>query len=144
MAFNEINDAIMVSSQISNVEIDHAADQDISHIINNRPDGEEVGQADNATLAAYAAGKGIGWSYVPFTPGQLTQVEVSGMIEALAAADGKVLAFCRSGARSCNLWGLAMAATHQQPPAEILEAASRAGHDLSGIAPILSQLYEQG
>lgn len=144
MAFSKINDAIMVSSQIDTADIDRAANDNIGHIINNRPDAEEAGQPDNATLAAYAAEKGIGWSYVPFQSGQLTQVEVSGMIDALATAEGTVLAFCRSGTRSCNLWGLAMAATHQQSPDEILSAASQAGYDLAGIAPILHQLYQQG
>jgi uncharacterized protein (TIGR01244 family) len=61
------------------------------------------------------------------------------MAEMLAAVDGPVLAFCRSGTRSCNLWALAQASAGGDP-AELTAKAAGAGYDLSGIRPILDQL----
>jgi len=65
--------------------------------------------------------------------------QIDGFIAAMAAADGPVLAFCRSGTRSCNLWALAMARQGAEPD-ELLAKAAAAGYDLSGIRMILDQL----
>ena len=57
----------------------------------------------------------------------------------LAAAEGPVLAYCRSGTRSTNLWALAEA-SRGEDPAGLVEAAAGAGYDLNGIRPMLDQL----
>ena len=57
----------------------------------------------------------------------------------LAQADGPVLAFCRSGTRSCNLWALAEARRGTAPDA-LVAAGARAGYDLSGLRPLLEAL----
>jgi uncharacterized protein (TIGR01244 family) len=61
------------------------------------------------------------------------------MRAALDAADGPVLAYCRSGTRSCNLWALAEAKAGANS-AELVEKAAGAGYDLSGIRPTLDAL----
>ncbi|MDO9488770.1 MAG: sulfur transferase domain-containing protein, partial [Sphingomonadaceae bacterium] len=58
---------------------------------------------------------------------------------ALAGAAGPVLAFCRSGTRSTNLWALASAAQGGDAEA-IVAAAGGAGYDVSGMMPTLRQL----
>jgi len=61
------------------------------------------------------------------------------MAAALTAADGPVLAYCRSGTRSCNLWALAAAKAGRDP--ELLVAQARgAGYDLAGMKPTLDAL----
>jgi uncharacterized protein (TIGR01244 family) len=50
-----------------------------------------------------------------------------------------VLAYCRSGTRSCNLWALATAYKGGEPDALVAKGAG-AGYDLSGIRPALEQL----
>ena len=60
-------------------------------------------------------------------------------LNVLAAADGPVLAYCRSGTRSCNLWALATAKGGGDPDS-IEVAASGAGYDLSGVRPLLDAL----
>jgi len=58
------------------------------------------------------------------------------MRAALAAADGPVLAFCRSGTRSTLVWALARARSGDD--AETLSAkAAAAGYDLTPIRPFL-------
>ncbi len=57
----------------------------------------------------------------------------------MAAAEGPVLAFCRSGTRSTNLWALAMAKQGADPD-ELAAKAANAGYDLSGIRILLDQL----
>ncbi len=57
----------------------------------------------------------------------------------LAEAGGPVLAFCRSGTRSCNLWALASASRGGDPDALTAKAAG-AGYDIAGIRPLLDAL----
>jgi uncharacterized protein (TIGR01244 family) len=61
------------------------------------------------------------------------------MINALATAQGKTLAYCRSGTRSTLLWALAQAKSGMSPE-EIALAAMKAGYDVSPIRPMLDML----
>ena len=61
------------------------------------------------------------------------------MADAIGKAQGKVLAYCRTGTRSTFLWALA-AASKGEDPAAIAGAAAAAGYDLSPIGGTLEQL----
>jgi uncharacterized protein (TIGR01244 family) len=50
-----------------------------------------------------------------------------------------VLAYCRSGTRSCNLWALARAKRGDHPDTLMAKAAA-AGYDLTGIRAMLDTL----
>lgn len=65
---------------------------------------------------------------------------ISAQAEALAAP-GPKLAYCRSGNRSTVLWALARAG--QEPVADLLQTAARAGYDLSGVRPLIESLARQ-
>ena len=69
----------------------------------------------------------------------MSSVEVSGAPLSRAMNHGPVLAFCRSGTRSCNLWALA-AAKQGGDPAEIIAAAGEGGYNVAGLLPLLKQL----
>ena len=58
------------------------------------------------------------------------------MRDAMARADGPVLAFCRSGTRSCNLWALARAGLGDDPDA-LTGKARAAGYDLTALRPLM-------
>ena len=85
--------------------------------------------------AAHAAGLAYVAIPIDHTGFNLDQVEA--MVSALN--HGPVLAFCRSGTRSCNLWALA-AATQGCDPAEIIAAAGEGGYNVAGLLPMLKQL----
>jgi uncharacterized protein (TIGR01244 family) len=140
--FRKVTEQISVSPQIGTADIDAAVDAGFTLIINNRPDGEERSQPTNADLSAYADGKGIKWATIPVTGGQLTFEAIEATAHALRDADGPVLAFCRSGTRSCTLWSLAAAYTGTMETAAIVDAAATAGYDVSGMAPTLASLRE--
>jgi uncharacterized protein (TIGR01244 family) len=79
-------------------------------IINNRPDGEggtEQPTSDTMALAARAAG--LAYHYLPVISGQITSEQVAQFAALMEGAPGPVLAFCRSGARSTNIWVMALA-----------------------------------
>lgn len=134
-----IDDTISVAPQISPEDVAALAAAGFVAIINNRPDDEEAGQPDASAIEAAARAAGLGYAAIPVTPGGFSSAQVEAMAEALAAANGPVLAFCRSGTRSCNLWALAQASTGGDP-ATLTAKAAGAGYDLSGIRPVLDQL----
>jgi len=138
--FRQVTDSVSVSPQIELADIDAALAKGFTLIINNRPDGEVENQPTNAELSVYAEGKGLKWTFIPITPGQMTMEAIE--VTSLALGDSeKTLAFCRSGTRSCTLWGLAEAYRAARPVTEIMTLAQQAGYDLSGMAPTLEHLH---
>ncbi len=135
--FIRITDGVSVAPQISPEDVAAAKAQGFATIVNNRPDGESPDQPPGAAIAAACAAAGIDYVAIPIdhTGFNLDQVEAM----AGALAKGPVLAFCRSGTRSCNLWALA-AAKQGGEPAEIVAAAGEGGYNVAGLLPLLKQL----
>lgn len=129
-----LDDNMAVAGQISPQDVTDLVASGIRLIINNRPDGEEPGQPPASAIEAAAAEAGIGYRYVPVA--QLTPKGIDAMEAALGAADGPVLAFCRSGTRSTYLWALAR--NRMGEDAEVLVGkAVAAGYDLTPIRRFL-------
>jgi len=139
MTLRRIDDSISVAPQIAPEDIPLLAEQGFGLIINNRPDDEESGQPSSAEIRAAAEAAGIGYVAIPTVMGGMSSQQVEAMAKALAGAQGPVLAYCRSGTRSCNLWALAEASRGGDPGALTAKAAG-AGYDLSGIRPLLDAL----
>lgn len=131
-----LDDKVSVAGQVDPADVPALAQQGIAMIINNRPDDEEAGQPSNAAIAAAAAAAGIDYRYIPVGSSGLSQNQVAAMAEALKAANGPTLAFCRSGTRSTFLWALAEASGGRDA-GELAARASAAGYDLSPIGPYL-------
>ena len=134
--FRKLDDTISVAGQIEPADIAEAARQGFTFIINNRPDGEAPGQPSGAEMKAAADAAGLGYAAIPITHAGFSEEQVAAMGQALAAAPGPVLAFCRSGTRSTLVWALARARAGDTP-AELTAKAAAAGYDLSPIRPLL-------
>lgn len=107
MDIRPIDDHFSVSGQISPDDIRDIAAEGFSTVICNRPDGEGgPDQPSFADVARVAEKAGIKAFYVPVIAGSLTQDDVDAMAKALDEAEGDVLAYCRSGARSTNIYGI--------------------------------------
>lgn len=139
MNLRRVDDSISVAPQIAAEDMGFLAEQGFSFVINNRPDEEESGQPEGEAIRAAAEAAGLGYAAIPVTHAGFSSAQVEAMAAALAEANGPVLAYCRSGTRSCNLWALAEA-SRGGDPAEITAKAAQAGYDISGIRPLLDQL----
>jgi uncharacterized protein (TIGR01244 family) len=140
--FIRITDSISVAPQIDPDDCAAAKAQGFAAIINNRPDGEAPGQPGGAHIAAAAAAAGLDYVAIPVDASGLTLALVDAMAAALDAAKGPVLAYCRSGTRSTNLWALAEAKRGGDADA-IVAAAAGGGYDVSGLLPMLKRLSGQ-
>jgi uncharacterized protein (TIGR01244 family) len=128
----KVTDAFAVSPQISVDDVRSIADQGFVLVINNRPDGEAADQPTSAEIAAAASAAGIAYRHLPVV-GRATTEQVRATREAIADAQGKALAFCRSGTRSITTWALAQAAAGEKTQEELVSLARAAGYDLSAV-----------
>ncbi len=126
-----VTDAFAVAPQLAPEQVQAAASQGFRLLINNRPDGEAPGQPSSAAMAAAAAAAGVGYLHIPIR-GAAAAGQIEAMHEAIQAADGPVLAFCRSGTRSITVWAQGQAGLGDRPREDLLQLGREAGYDLSG------------
>jgi uncharacterized protein (TIGR01244 family) len=132
----QLDDTLMVSGQIAPHEVAGLAEQGITVLVNNRPDGEEAGQPLAGDIEDAAARAGIRYHFVPIIRG-IGPADVESMQEALRAAEGgKLLAFCRSGTRSAMALGLAKREEGASAE-EVQRCLTDAGFDPAPIAHLL-------
>ena len=130
---------VSVAPQIDPADIPAIKAAGFVAIVNNRPDEEEAGQPGGDAIRAAAEDHGLAYTAIPVTQAGFSHPQLDAMAAALAEADGPVLAYCRSGTRSCNLWALAEAKRGGDPDS-IEVAANGAGYDLTGVRPLLDAL----
>ena len=137
--FRKITDTVYASPQIGLGEVTEAAAQGIKLIVNNRPEGESDDQVPGTAIEAAARAAGLGYVAIPVTHAGFSEGQVSAMREALAGAEGPVLAYCRSGTRSTLLWALAEASRGGDPDT-IAAQAAQAGYDIGPVRSIVDML----
>lgn len=137
MDLRKLSDTVTVAPQLRPEELAEVARLGFRTVINNRPDGESLDQPAAAVMETAARAAGLAYHYQPVVSGALGVEDVRTFRALLAEAEGPVLAFCRSGTRCTNLWALAQAGACD--PDTVIEAAARAGYDLSGMRHILKQ-----
>jgi uncharacterized protein (TIGR01244 family) len=140
--FCTLTDEILVSPQIGVEAIAEARDMGVTLVINNRPDGESEDQVPGAEIEAAAHGAGMDYVAIPITHSGFSQPQVQAMVAALNGAEGKILAYCRSGTRSTLLWALAESAQGGDPDA-LTNIAAKAGYDVSPVRPLMDMLKAQ-
>ena len=132
----QLDDRTLVSGQVRPEEVAGLAEQGVTMLVNNRPDGEEPDQPPGADIEAAAEAAGISYRHVPILRG-IGPADVEAMQEALRAAQGgQALAFCRSGNRSALTWALAMRAEGLARD-EIERRVTDAGFNVAPIAHLL-------
>lgn len=106
MEYRQITDDYSVAGQITPDEIAGIKAAGFRSIICNRPDDEQPGQPSADSVRAAVEAAGLAFRYIPVVSGQITAQNVEDMAAALDALEGPVFAYCRSGARCTNLYGL--------------------------------------
>jgi uncharacterized protein (TIGR01244 family) len=105
MEYRKIADNYSVSAQIAPADVAAIKAAGFKSIIGNRPDSEDGavphGEIEKAALAA-----GLQFRFIPVVSGAITRENVEDQAKALDELDGPVFAYCRSGARCTNLYGL--------------------------------------
>jgi uncharacterized protein (TIGR01244 family) len=129
-----LDDEVMVGGQIAADAMPALAGQGVTMIVNNRPDHEEPGQPLSSEIEAAALAAGLDYRHIPVAGG-LSPERIEQMRQALDEAEGKVLAFCKSGTRSTWLWALARAG--REDAETLIGKAAAAGYDLEPLRAYL-------
>lgn len=141
--FRRLSDKVLASPQIGLDDIAAAKAEGVTLVINNRPEGEAADQTPGSDIEAAARAAGLDYCAIPITHAGFSEPQVKAMVEALAGTDGKVLAYCRSGTRSCLLWALAQALQGKDPDAAA-KAAADAGYDVAPVREAMDALAAVG
>jgi len=132
----QLDDRTLVNGQIAPEDVPALKEAGVTLIVNNRPDGEDVGQPESDDIEAAAKAAGIDYRHVPIARG-LGPSDIEAMREAMhATGDGKMFAFCRSGNRSTLAWAVARS-EDGVPTEELHRQANQAGFDLGPVAHLL-------
>lgn len=137
--FRQLSDTVFASPQIELDTIEAAKAAGITLIVNNRPDGEDPSAPQGDEIKAAAEAAGMQYLAIPIGHAGFSEPQIDEMIAGLEAANGSVLAYCRSGTRSTLLWALAQAKSGEAPD-DIARAAMAAGYDVSPVRPMLDML----
>jgi sulfide:quinone oxidoreductase len=140
MTFKSIAPNFSVSGQLTPEDLSQAAAQGFKSVICNRPDGEEPDQPSASLMQKQAEGLGLSFTYLPVVSGSITEIDVAKMKMALAHIARPILAYCRSGARSSQLWDLATKVTDGAPTTAKTYDVVIVGGGSAGIATASSLL----
>lgn len=105
MDYRKVNDDFSVSGQITVGQVPAIAAAGFRSLICNRPDTED-GAVAHDEIAEAAKSAGLEFRFIPVVSGAITRDDVADMAAALKDLPTPVFAYCRSGARCLNLYGL--------------------------------------
>ena len=138
MDIHKISEKFFVSAQMEATDAHAVVDAGIVRVICNRPDQEVPVTLQADAIGAAMRAADIDFAVLPITSQSMTQSIVAEQSELINSADGPVLAYCASGARSTVIWALGQIGTLRVD--EILHQTAQAGYDLSGLRPTLQGL----
>jgi len=105
MEIRKLNDVFSVAPQIAASDVPAIAAAGFRSLVSNRPDSED-GAVPHGDIEAAAAKAGLAFRFIPVVSGSITADDVAEMKAALEELPAPVLAYCRSGTRCMNLYGL--------------------------------------
>ena len=137
--FIPLAEGFYVAPQITPDDTETAKALGVTLIVNNRPDGEEIGQPKGSDIEAAARAAGLAYVAIPVSGMAIGPDHLDAFDAALAGNDGGVLAFCRSGTRSTVVRAYARARAGD-PVDEIIDEAANAGYNIAGQRRALEAL----
>lgn len=98
---------LFVAAQIAERDLATLAKEGFTDVVCNRPDEEHPEDPNAQAMADTAADLRMTFHYLPIRHGEPFQSQAQNLKELVAQPGSKVLAYCRSGARSANAWDFA-------------------------------------
>lgn len=106
LRFRKLDDDFAVAGQITPEEVQKVVEAGFKTIVCARPDHEEPGQPDFATIASAAKRAGLQAVHIPVS-GSLGEGQLIRMEAALKDLPKPMFGYCRSGARAGSLYSTA-------------------------------------
>ena len=132
----QLDDRTLIAGQIAPEDVPALKQMGVTMIVNNRPDGEDVGQPKSADIEQAARDAGIAYRHVPIARG-MGPSDIEAMRDAMhSAGEGMLFAFCRSGNRSALAWAVAKSEDGMSR-AELERHVEGAGFNLGPVSHLL-------
>ena len=141
MQLIRINDRLSIAPQPDTGEFGDLRKQGFAALINARPDGEDADQPGTAAEEAAAKAAGLSYDFVPVTLRNITEADIRAFRDAMARADGPVLAHCKSGVRALTLQVIGDVLDGRLALAEIPILGRRHGFDLGPASAWLEKHF---
>ena len=110
LPIHQIAADVCVAPQLTPEAMAEVAALGFKSVVNNRPDFEHgPDQPSSAQIEAAALAAGLQYRHLPVSGGYQTPEQIAQMASLLAELPRPLLAFCRSGSRSANLYAQAVA-----------------------------------
>ena len=138
LELRRLTDSFSAAPQIAVEDVAAIKAAGFGFVVNNRPEGESPDQPTGADIEAACLDAGLGYCAIPVEPSGFSAEQVAAL-SALMVSPRPILAYCRSGTRSTHLWALTRARAGDDVDG-IVDAAAKAGYDLSGLRPMLDAL----
>jgi uncharacterized protein (TIGR01244 family) len=105
LPFRAVAPDVCVAPQLTPEAMAEAAKAGFRSVVNNRPDFEhDPDQPTHADIEAAARAAGLEYRFLPVASAYQTPEEIAAFASLLDELPRPILAFCRSGARSTNLF----------------------------------------
>ncbi|HYC13508.1 MAG TPA: TIGR01244 family sulfur transferase [Stellaceae bacterium] len=128
-----------VASQVTAKDIAELAREGVKTLINNRPDGEEMGQLSSAAAKSEAEKLGMAYLHIPVRTDTISAADVDAFARALRDSPKPILAHCRSGTRCYLLWAAVQAGSGGNPDQLVMRAAGD-GYDIRVLPELLRRI----
>lgn len=94
---------ITLSGQITADDVAQLAKTGVKSIVNNRPDGEELGQPTSAQIEQACLEHDIAYCHIPFAGGMMDMNHIQAFADFFNQSQRPLHIFCRTGNRSSTL-----------------------------------------
>ncbi|MFV0514184.1 MAG: TIGR01244 family sulfur transferase [Jhaorihella sp.] len=138
MEIRPITPRYSVAPQLTAGDMPAVAAAGFGTVICNRPDSEVTPDLQSDAIRAAAQAAGLRFEVLELDQQTLTPENARRQRALIDGADGKVLAYCRSGTRCSVIWALGQLG--DMPVDEILSRTAAAGYDLSGNRQAFEQM----
>lgn len=100
--------SVTISGQLTPSDVEHLAKTGVKTIINNRPDGEEIGQPTSDEIAQVCQQHGIEYRQIAFAGGMMDMNHVQEFADFYNQSRRPLHIFCRTGNRSTGIYQKAL------------------------------------
>lgn len=124
----KITDTVAAAPQLYPDDLAAVAEAGFQVLVNNRPDGEAPDQPSSEAMRAAAEAVGLEYHYYPVDAFNYPGSDLAHLAALFDDEQRPVLAYCRSGTRSTNLWVSSRSEAHRD---DARQHAHRMGFDVS-------------
>ncbi len=135
----KLSSKLAVASQPTLDEIAALKHQGYALVINNRPDGEDATQPGTEAERRAADEAGLVYAHQPIGGAPMTEADVRAFQRAVEGSSGPVLAHCRSGTRSLNVWAIGEVLDGRMRSEDLQAFGQSVGIDTRGAQGWLAQ-----